>query len=133
VFQRLSLTTHLSVASCIGLSIAIGCIAKIYVNQRGEYSDHAIVNPTHAVSSNTAVLKYWNNTLSAGFNTGLLTNNVIQFVAPTWQQQFPVNSPSARYAQSMAFDVAHGELVLFGGVGGGVAASIVYLTKEIVD
>jgi sugar lactone lactonase YvrE len=46
-----------------------------------------------------------------------------QTAAPTWSQQSPVNSPSSRNGHAMAYDSAHGQVVLFGGdaVGIGVA------------
>jgi IPT/TIG domain len=36
---------------------------------------------------------------------------------PTWEQQSPATSPSARAAASMAYDSGAGQLVLFGGAG----------------
>jgi uncharacterized protein (TIGR03437 family) len=36
----------------------------------------------------------------------------------SWTQQSPQNSPSARYQHAMAFDSAHGQVVLFGGLNG---------------
>jgi uncharacterized protein (TIGR03437 family) len=35
--------------------------------------------------------------------------------APSWTQQFPPTSPAPRAYQSMAFDSAHGQVVMFGG------------------
>jgi uncharacterized protein (TIGR03437 family) len=35
-----------------------------------------------------------------------------------WTQKFPQNSPPARYQHAMAYDSAHGEVVLFGGLYG---------------
>jgi hypothetical protein len=32
-----------------------------------------------------------------------------------WAQKFPANSPQARFNQAMAYDGAHGQVVLFGG------------------
>ena len=38
-------------------------------------------------------------------------------LAATWVQQAPANAPSARGGQTMAYDAAHGQVVLFGGGG----------------
>ena len=38
-----------------------------------------------------------------------------QTLLPTWSQQTPATSPAARSNQVMAFDSAHGQVVLFGG------------------
>ncbi|MDR2014094.1 MAG: hypothetical protein LBP99_00520, partial [Azoarcus sp.] len=35
----------------------------------------------------------------------------------TWTQQFPADSPPARYWGTMAYDAARGQVVLFGGTG----------------
>jgi uncharacterized protein (TIGR03437 family) len=37
--------------------------------------------------------------------------------APSWTQQSPKASPPARYYHAMAYDAAHGQVVLFGGLG----------------
>ena len=42
-----------------------------------------------------------------------------QTLAPTWQQQSPPANPPARYIHAIADDAAHGQVVLFGGFGGG--------------
>ena len=42
-----------------------------------------------------------------------------QTLATNWAQQTPANSPSARYIHAMTYDQAHGQVVLFGGYGGG--------------
>ena len=39
-------------------------------------------------------------------------------LAPAWTQQSPTNSPPNRYIDAMAYDSAHGQVVLFGGFGG---------------
>src|SRR5580704_17181410 len=36
----------------------------------------------------------------------------------TWTQKSPQNSPPARYQHAMAYDSAHGQVVLFGGLNG---------------
>jgi hypothetical protein len=36
-----------------------------------------------------------------------------------WTKQSPTNSPSARYDAAMAYDAAHSQVVLFGGVNNG--------------
>ena len=42
-----------------------------------------------------------------------------QTLAPGWYQQTPATSPSKRYIDAMAYDQAHGQVVLFGGYGNG--------------
>ncbi|HEY3626097.1 MAG TPA: kelch repeat-containing protein, partial [Terracidiphilus sp.] len=42
-----------------------------------------------------------------------------QTLAPSWQQQSPSTTPSARYIHAITYDAAHGQVVLFGGFGGG--------------
>ena len=42
-----------------------------------------------------------------------------QILAPTWQQQSPSTSPTARYIHAITYDAGHGQVVLFGGFGGG--------------
>jgi hypothetical protein len=44
---------------------------------------------------------------------------VAQTLTPAWQQQSPSNSPSARYIHAVTYDAGHGQVVLFGGFGGG--------------
>jgi sugar lactone lactonase YvrE len=41
-----------------------------------------------------------------------------QILAPNWNQQSPAASPPARYIHAITYDVAHGQVVLFGGFGG---------------
>jgi hypothetical protein len=42
-----------------------------------------------------------------------------QNLVPNWYQQSPATSPSARYIHAITYDAAHGQVVLFGGFGGG--------------
>ena len=42
-----------------------------------------------------------------------------QTLEPNWNQQSPAASPTERYFHSMAYDAAHGQVVLFGGFGAG--------------
>lgn len=48
-----------------------------------------------------------------------LLNDTWVWDGTTWTQQFPTNSPSARFYHAMAYDSIRGEAVLFGGSTGG--------------
>src|SRR5713226_8235393 len=41
----------------------------------------------------------------------------------TWAQRFPSTNPSARSSMAMAYDAAHGQVVMFGGVASGAFVS----------
>jgi hypothetical protein len=38
-------------------------------------------------------------------------------IAADWTQKLPAKSPSGRHGHAMAYDSAHGQVVLFGGLG----------------
>ncbi len=54
---------------------------------------------------------------TAGITTGSeLFNDTWLWDGSTWVRQKPVNSPSPRYGAAIAYDEAHSQIVLFGGV-----------------
>jgi hypothetical protein len=57
----------------------------------------------------------------------LCVQALAQTLTPAWQQPSPSNSPSARYIQALTFDAGHGQVVLFGGFGGGGELSDTWL------
>jgi hypothetical protein len=59
------------------------------------------------------------------FGEGFYNNNVVIFSygdtwnwnGTNWDQLFPSTSPVPRYLMGAAYDAAHGQMVIFGGVG----------------
>ncbi len=51
-------------------------------------------------------------------NTPTLLGDTWAWDGSTWTQEFPKNSPPARYQHAMAYDSVHGQVVLFGGLNG---------------
>jgi hypothetical protein len=58
--------------------------------------------------------------LFGGYNGSYLGDTWLWYRSSfaNWAQTSPANSPSARYAQAMAYDSLHGQVVLFGGYDG---------------
>src|SRR5580658_7534741 len=50
--------------------------------------------------------------------------------APDWTRQIPQNFPPARQTHAMAYDSAHGQVVLFGGTNG---YGGIYITAQALD
>jgi uncharacterized protein (TIGR03437 family) len=56
--------------------------------------------------------------LANNSNTPTILGDTWVWDGSTWKQKFPQNSPPARYQHAMAYDSAHGQVVLFGGLYG---------------